>query len=153
MIQADRRLAFEVIAAFRSRSNPVDSIRVIDRWDDENCLLAEFSTPVPLPFGKPRTLKTVEYVTFHEPSRIEFELAEPNGILHILQDRFILEDADGWTRFRYESRFGLSGWMFGWLLGKLVISGMFRRHMRTHVTALKETIEARAVRSRRFPAP
>ena len=153
LIRADPRLAFEVVAAFRSKSNPIDSVRVLERWDDENRLLAEFSSLAPLPFGMSTTLKTVEYVRFVEPDRIEFELAEPNGILRLLQDRFTLEDVDGWTRFRYESRFGIGGWVFGWLLGQLMIKSMFKHHMRSHLAALQETIEARAQRSRRYPVP
>lgn len=154
LIRADRRLAFEVIAAFRiPQSNPVDSIEVLDRWDDQNRILAAFSSPVPLPFGKSTTLRTVEYVTFNEPDSIDFQLAEPNGLLRLLEDRFTLEDVDGWTRFRYESRFGIAGWVFGWTLGQLVFSGMFKRHMRSHVAELKEKIEARAERSGRYPRP
>jgi hypothetical protein len=151
-IRADHRLAFEVIAAFRSpNTNPVNTIRVLDRWDDENRLLAEFSSPVPLPFGMSSTLLTVEYVTFYEPSRIDFELAEPTGILCLLQERFSLEAVEGGTRFRYGSRFGIAGSVFGWALGQLVFKPMFKRHMRTHVAELKETIEARSSHSRRYP--
>jgi hypothetical protein len=152
LIRADHRLAFEVIAAFRSpNTNPVNTIRVLNRWDEENRLLAEFSSPVPLPFGMSSTLRTVEYVTFYEPSRIDFELAEPTGLLCLLQDRFSFEAVEGGTRFRYESRFGVAGWVFGWILGQLVFKLMFKRHMRTHVAELRETIEARAIHSRRYP--
>jgi hypothetical protein len=154
LIRADRRLSFEVVSAFRSPgANPVPSIRVLDRWDEENRLLAEFSSPVPLLFSITRTLKTVELVTFLEPARIEFELTEPSGILRLLQDSFILEDAEGWTRFRYESRFGIAGWVPGWALGKLVFESMFKQHMRRHLAELRETIEARAMRSRQYPLP
>lgn len=154
LIRADHRLAFEVISAFRSpNSNPVDTIRVLDRWDNEDRILAEFTSPVQLPFGRSSELRTVEYVTFSEPSRIDFELAEPSGVLCLLQDRFRLEPVEGGTRFRYESRFGIAGWVFGWALGRFVFMPMFKRHMRTHVAELKETIEARASRSRRYPMP
>jgi hypothetical protein len=154
LIRADRRLSFEVVSAFRSPgTTPIPSIHVIKRWDEQNRLLAEFSTPTPLPFGISSTLKTVEYVTFYEPERIEFELAEHSGILHFLEDRFLLENENGWTRFRYESRFGIGGWVFGWVLGKLVFEAMFKQHMRRHLAELKETIEARARRSRQYPLP
>lgn len=154
LIQADRCLSFEVVAAFRSPDvNPVPTIRVLEHRSPGHQLVAEFSTPVSLPFDMSRTLKTVELVTFLEPGRIEFELVEPSGILRLLEDRFILDDIDGWTRFRYESRFGIGGWIFGWILGKLVFEAMFKQHMRTHLEDLRETIEARARRSRRYPQP
>lgn len=153
LIRADRRLAFDVISAFRATPNPIDSVRVLERWDDEDRLLAEFTSPVPLPLGMSTTLQTVEYVTFSEPDQIDFELARPNGILRLLQDRFTLDDVDGWTRFRYESRFGIGGWVFGWVLGQTVIKSMFKHHMRTHTAALQELIEERASRSRQYPAP
>jgi hypothetical protein len=154
MIRADRRLSFEVVSAFRSRrSNPIRSIRVLEREDDNNRVLAEFSSPVHLPFGKTLTLKTVESVTFFEPEGIEFVLPEPNWTFSVLEDRFTLEDVDGWTRFRYESRFGVPGWILGWVIGKLVIQRMIKQHMREHLAELRETIEARAKRSRQYPLP
>lgn len=154
LIQADRRLSYEVVTAFRSpNAKPNPSIRVLERRDSTNQVVAEFSTPVWLPFGKSRVLKTVELVTFLEPGRVEFELVEPNGLLRLLEDRFVLDDIDGWTRFRYESRFGIGGWIFGWILGKLVFEAMFRKHMRQHLEELREMIEARARRSRKYPQP
>ncbi len=153
LIRADRCLSFEVVSAFRSPTANLESIRVLDRWDDENRILAEFSSPVPLLFNRVWTLKTIEAVTFIDPERLEFELSEPTGILSLLEDRFVLEDVDGWTRFRYESRFGISGWIFGWVIGKLLFERMFKQHMRTHLDELKETIEARASRSRTYPMP
>lgn len=151
-IRADRGLAFEVITAFRSpQSNPVESIRVLERWEDDNKLLAEFSTPVPLPFGVEWTLKTVEYVTFREPSQIDFTLAQPNGILRSLEDRFILDEVPEGTHFRYESRFGIGGWIFGWVIGQLAVKPLVKSHMRAHTAFLQQTIEERARRSRKYP--
>lgn len=154
LVHADRRLAFEVITAFRSpESNPVESVRVLERWDDQGTLLAEFSTPVPLPLGIAWTLKTVEYVTFHEPSRIDFALAQPNGILRLLEDRFTLEEVPEGAYFRYESRFGIGGWVLGWILGQLAVKPLMKSHMRAHTAYLKQTIEERARRSRKYPRP
>ena len=154
LIQSDRRLSYEVVTAFRSpNANPNPSIRVLERRDPTNQVVAAFSSPVALPFGKRYVLKTVELVTFLEPGRVEFELVEPNGLLRLLEDRFVLDDIDGWTRFRYESRFGIGGWIFGWLLGKLVFETMFRNHMRHHLEELREMIEARARKSRKYSQP
>ncbi|TVR68878.1 MAG: SRPBCC family protein [Sphaerobacteraceae bacterium] len=154
LIRADRRLSFELLSAFRSlRSNPVRSIRVLERDDDNNRVLAEFSSPVHLPFGKTLTLRTIESVKFFEPERIEFVLPKPSWTFAVLEDRFTLEDVEGWTRLRYESRFALPGWIFGWVVGKLVVQRMVKQHMREHLAELREKIETRAKRSRvyRFP--
>jgi hypothetical protein len=154
LMRADRRLCFEVVSAFRSlRSNPIRSIRVLERNDANDQVIAEFSTPVHLPFGKTLTLKAIEMVTFHEPERLEFVLTKPNWTFSVLEDRFTLEDVEGWTRFRYGSRFAARGWIFGWIIGKLVIQRMVKQHMREHLAELREIIEARAKRSRIYTYP
>ena len=154
LIRADRRLSFEVVTAFRSpRSNPIRSIRVLERDDDNNRVLAEFSSPVHFPFGKTLTLRTVESVTFFEPERIEFALPKPSWTFSVLEDRFTLENVEGWTQLRYESRFALPGWIFGWVVGKLVVQRMIKQHMREHLAELRGKIEARAKRSRVYPFP
>lgn len=146
-IRADRRLAFEVVSAFgATRENNGASTRVLQ--EDGNRLLVEFHTPVKMFFGitMARVYCTVEWVTLHKPDQIDFSLVE--GPLQLLEDRFLLEDVEGCTDFRYESTFGVRWSIFGWILGKVWFERCLKQHMRDHLTELRETIEARAKRSR-----
>jgi hypothetical protein len=142
-MHADRRLVFQVVTAFGTASGS----NVLDRR--EGRLLVEFHTPVRNLLGRKKTYRTVEWVTPREPEAVDFELVE--GPLTMLQDRFVLEDQSGCTRFVYQSRFAIKGWVAGWLLGILVIRPMLRRMMREHVSDIKERAESRAQHSRAFP--
>ena len=93
--------------------------------------------------------RTVEWVTPQEPDGIEFEGVE--GPLTMLWDRFDLADEGGCTRLDYRSEFGLVGWVFGWLISRLVVRRMLHRTMEEHLEEMRETIEARARRSKVFP--
>ena len=73
------------------------------------------------------------------------------GPLPLLRDRFTLEAQGNCTLYRYESTFGVRGWVLGWVLGVLYVKPMMKRFMRRHLIELKETIEARAKRSRVYP--
>ena len=152
ILQADRRLAFEVLTAFDSaRAREGGALRVIERHGDR--WLIEFHTSYALWFGRKSSFETTEWVTVTPPGQIDFTLAEPSGSLVLLEDRFTLDDIDGATRFRYESTFGLRGSIFGWVLGKLVVEPLMRRHMHNHVIDVKRIIEARAAKSRIYPQP
>lgn len=94
-------------------------------------------------------VRTVEWVTLHEPEAIDFEGVE--GPLPFLRDRFELADTGGCTSFRYESTFGLKGWIVGWLIGRRRVKSRLSRFMREHTHVLKATIEERARQSRVFP--
>ena len=146
-IHADRRLAFQVLTAFGASTGDGSSSRVLDQ--DADRLLVEFHTPGRDLLGRRRTYRTVEWVTPREPDAIEFEGVE--GPLTMLRDRFDLADEGGCTRLDYRSEFGLAGWIFGWLFSALVVRRMLARTMREHLDEMKETIEARARRSRVFP--
>ena len=112
-------------------------------------LLVEFRTPGRNLLGRRRTYRTIEWVTPHEPHAIEFEGVE--GPLSMLCDRFDLTDEGGCTRLTYECEFGLKGWVLGWLVSRMFVRRMLRRMMHEHLEEMKETIEARAVRSKAFP--
>ena len=153
-IRADRRLAFKVVTGFTSRNGALERApRVLETDGDR--LLVEFRTPVEFGFGIRRYFRTVEWLTLREPEQIDFELVPGKGPiaggLKQLDDRFLLEDVDGCTEFRYESTFCIRWSIFGWLLGKLLFQRAIKRHMRRHLAELKETIEARAERSRIYP--
>jgi hypothetical protein len=94
---------------------------------------------------------SVEWVIFHEPDTIDFLAVE--GPLHFLNDRFVLEDAAGCTRFRYVSTFGLKGWIVGWLVGRFRVKPFLILFMIEHTRALIATIEERAKRSPVFSDP
>lgn len=147
-IHADRRLAFQVLTAFGvAQPESQASSRVLQHEDGR--LLVEFVTPIPGLFGRTKVHRTVEWVTLREPERIDFEAVEsPLATLH---DAFILEAEDGCTRFRYESEFSVSGWVFGRVFGVVYVRPLLKRFMRQHLIELKETIEARARKSKVFP--
>ena len=146
-IHADRRLAFQVLTAFGAGAGDGSSSRVLKRDGDR--LMVEFNTPGRDLLGRRRTYRTVEWVTPREPDVIEFEGVE--GPLTMLRDRFDLAEEGGCTRLDYRSEFGLAGWIFGWLISRLVVRRMLHRTMEEHLEEMKETIEARARRSRVFP--
>lgn len=148
LVHADWRLAFQVLTAFGTPSSHGDAwSRVLEREGDS--LLVEFHTPVRGPLGRTRTYTTVERVTLREPVAIEFKGVR--GPMPLLRDRFVLEDLDGCTLFRYESVVGLGWWVLGWLLATTYVRRTLGRFMREHALHMKETIEARARRSRAFP--
>lgn len=153
-IHADRRLAFQVITAFgRNQEQGQPSHRVLEkRGEDE--LLVGFNTPVRV-LGIDRIFHTVEWVTLTPPEQIDFRLVPGEGPitggLKLLHDRFVLTDAAGCTNLRYESAFGIRWSVSGWIVGKLLIESLLRKHMREHLVELKATIEARAARSRLYP--
>ena len=147
-IHADRWLAFQVITAFGTSSPGSDaSSRVLS--NDNGRPLVEFRVPMPGLFGGRKIYCTVECVTLDEPETIEFEGVK--GPLPLLRDRFTLKERGACTRFRYESTFGVRGWVAGWLIGVLMVRPMMKRFMLKHVQEMKETVEARARRSEVYP--
>ena len=146
-IHADRRLVFQVLTAFGA-SQPDGGSSTMLR-DEGHRKLVEFRTLIPTAAGGKQMLRTVEWVTLHEPEAIDFVGVE--GPLDFLRDRFVLEEVGGCTSFRYESTFGLKGWIVGWLIGRRRVKRRLSRFMREHSNALKATIEERARQSRVFP--
>jgi hypothetical protein len=80
---------------------------------------------------------------------VEFEAVE--GPLAVLRDCLALEEENGCTLLRYESEFGVRGWVAGWLVGMFYVRPFMKRFIREHLKELKETIEARARRSKIYP--
>ncbi len=146
-IHADRRLAFQVLTAFGARQPDGGSSRVLR--EEAGRMLVEFHTVTRSVTGRRQVYRSVDWVTRHEPERIDFEAVE--SPLALARDRFLLEDVGGCTRFRYESTFGLRGGTFGWLVGMLLVRPFLRRFMREHAGQLTAMVEARAKQSRRFP--
>ena len=147
-VDADRRLAFQVITAFGASSQgDGPSSRVLSQEEDR--VLVEFHVPGTGLFGQRKMYRTVEWVTPHEPERVEFDTVE--GPLPMMRDRFILEEEGVCTHLRYESEFGVRGWAAGWLLGMLYVRPKLKRLMLDHLHEMKQTIEERASRSKAFP--
>ena len=153
-IHADRRLAFEVLTSFGTAMSSEDGGGAKVLRDEGDRMLVQFNTPVKL-LGRKKIWPTEEWVTLTEPEQIDFELVPGEGPLvgglKLLMDRFTLRDASGCTVLRYESTFGIRWSWPGWLLGKLVIAPLISSHMRHHLDGVKDTIEARAARSRVYP--
>lgn len=147
-IHADRRLAFEVITAFGANSLPSHGrSTVLERQGDR--LLVEFHTSVQGPLGRRKVYRTVERVALRPPEAVEFEGVE--GPLRRLRDRLVFVEEGGCTRLRYESEIGLGWGIIGWLVGRLLVQPMMQRFMRKHLVEMKETVEARAKKSRVYP--
>ncbi len=142
-IQADRRLAFEILTAFGS----AQTSKVLERQSGR--LLVEFHSRVRSGSGSAKIHRTVEWVMLRRPGEIEFVGVE--GPLKLLHDRFLLSAVGGCTTLRYESTFGLPDSAVGWLIGRLYVRPMLRRFMEEHLLQVRETIEDRARRSRVYP--
>lgn len=147
-IHADRRLAFQVLTAFGAATQADGaSSRVLSQ--ENGRLLVEFHTRVHTLFGWRKDYRTVEYVTLHEPELVEFDTVE--GPFAMMYERFTLQDDGGCTLLRYDGRFGLPGWLGGWILGVVYVRPLLNRFMRRHIMDMKEAMESRARRSRAFP--
>ena len=147
-VRADRRLAFQVLTAWGvGAPGRTPTSRVLERTGDR--VLCEFYTPVRAPFGLSWVQRTVEWVTVREPDLIEFRAIK--APLPLLLCAFSLEEWGDCCRFKYDATIALHGSFLGWVFGVLFIRPMFQRMMREHLREMKETIEARAVRSRVFP--
>jgi carbon monoxide dehydrogenase subunit G len=142
-IQASREVVFQVLTDFEAATSGsgTDS-HVVSR--DNDMLLVEFRTPVPVLFKLRRTFLTLERVTLHGSERIEFE--EVKGPFAIRRERIVLEEGGEGTKMIYEAEFGLKGWALGWLLGVIAVRPKLKGAMRRHMKEMKETIEARARR-------
>ena len=143
-INAERRQVFQFITTFGAATSGAEmSSRVLSR--DDGRLLVEFKTPVPILFGVRKVVRTVEWVTPHEPERVEFE--EVEGPLAMRRESLILEEEGGGTRLRYEAELGVRGWVLGWLLGVLYVRPKLERAVREHLKEMRETIEVQAKES------
>lgn len=147
-IDADRRLAFQVITAFGVNSQPSHGrSKVLERQGDQ--LLVEFHTLVQGPLGRRKVFRTVERVTLRPPEAVEFEGVK--GPIRLLRDRLVLAEEGDCTRLRYESQIGLGWGPIGWLVGRFLVQPVMQKFMMGHLVEMKETIEARAKKSRVYP--
>ena len=151
-IRADRRLVFQVLTAYGNMGLDGYSSKVMEDHGDRK--LVEFHTPLKIR-NKAHVVRSVEWVHLTEPERIDFWLAEGYEdksifALSLLEDAFALADRDGCTEMTYESRFAVKTPVIGWLLARLMMVPVMRRHMVDHIEDIKGLCEARAERSRVF---
>ena len=101
------------------------------------------------------TWKTTEWVLPEKPVSISFELVPDHGIiiggLRQLTDQFIFKKQGNCTVLTYKSRFGIRWSVGGWLVGKIIIGPIIKKHMVEHLVEVKAVIENRARRSRVYP--
>ena len=161
-IHAQRDLAFEVISSFGNGGNggPANGNGGSQRpmsvvlKEDGSRMLVEFQSNIK--FGLiSTTWKTTEWVSPAKPTSIAFELVPASGImaggLRQLTDRFDFHEKGNCTVLTYKSRFGMRWSVGGWLLGKMLIGPIIKKHMIEHLGEVKIMIESRASRSRLYP--
>ncbi len=152
-IQADRRLVYQVLTAYGNMGLDGYGSEVMEDHGDRK--LVEFHTPLKIR-KKTHVVRSVEWVQLTEPERIDFWLAEGYEdksifALNLLEDAFALEARDGCTEMTYESRFAVKTPVIGWILARMMIAPVMRRHMVDHLEDIRGLCEARAERSRVFP--
>ncbi len=152
-IRADRRLVFQVLTAYGNMGLDGYSSKVMDDHGDRK--LVEFHTPLKIR-NTTHVVRSVEWVKLTEPERIDFWLAEGYEdksifALSLLEDAFALADRDGCTEMTYESRYAVNTPVIGWVVARLMIAPVMRRHMVDHLEDIRGLCEARAERSRVWP--
>ncbi len=139
-INADRRLVFQFVTNFGTKASGSGvSSRVLSR--EENSLLVELETELPVLFGVRKMFRTVERVTLHEPEWVQFD--EIEGSFAMRQERLILEETGANTCLRYEANFAVKGRVFGWLLGLLFARPKLKHAVQAHLMEIRETFETR----------
>ena len=147
-IHADRRSVFEMLMSFGDDAPGFEDLtRVLSKQRDR--VLVETRTQKCGVVGGCNIYRTVEWVSGHEPDRVDFDTVE--GPLTMMQDHITLEEQGGCTLLRYERECGLWGWLAGWAMMVPYVRPVKQRFIRAHLDELKETIEARAKRSRVYP--
>lgn len=157
-VHAQRELAFEVMTSFGAGGGGMGPGEggppTVVIQDDGDSMLVEFRTA--LKFGPiATTWMTTERVTPARPVSIDFKLVPAHGIvtggLRELNDQITFEKRGNCTLITYKSRFGIRWSIGGWLLGKVVIVPIIRKHMIEHLSEVKAMIEDRASKSRVHP--
>jgi hypothetical protein len=147
MIKAPRELVYQMMSSFgsgRLKGEEGSSSRVLERR--EGWVLAEFTTRV----GRV-TVNTVEQVTLEPPSRMTFRHVK--GPFHYAREEFTLESVAGGTCLGHAGEFAWSRLpAVGWMVGRLALKPAFERVLAAHMEKIRVAAEARAARSRVFPA-
>jgi hypothetical protein len=147
-IEAPASLTYQLISAIgQGPQRPGDGARVIAR--DGNDLTCEFSTPISMPLGRSRLVRTREAVRIVPPDTVLFRhLDGPlRGLSETITVRPLTERR---TRVTYLGAYPVSG-ARAWL--RVVIARpIIKRVVSEHFVKIKGQAEARAARSRVYAA-
>lgn len=139
-INADRSQVFQFIATFGTQISGAETSSQVLSHED-NRLLVEFKTSIPVFFRMRKTFRTVERVTLHKPERLDFE--EVEGPFAMRRESIFLHEEEGKTHLQYEADLRMRGWILGWLLGMLFVRPRLKRAVRDHFKEIKEKTEGK----------
>ncbi len=147
-IGAPAALVRQMLAAIgQGVQRPGERAVVLERDGDR--LVADFWTPVRLPLGRRRIVRTREAVSLASPDRVEYEHLD--GPLRGLREAIAVHPVGaGRCRIVYEGAYPPRGWLDRTLYG-VVARRSLERAVRAHLEDLRPRAEARAARSRVFP--
>jgi hypothetical protein len=121
---------------------------VLQRNGDE--LVCDFWTSLRVPLGVDRLVRTRERVTLRPPDTVEYEHLD--GPVRGLRERISVgPDPDGGTRMTYVGSYEPRG-ILDRLQASLLARPVIGRVIRQHFDDVRQRAEARAARSRVFPA-
>ena len=147
MIAAPLDLVYQMMSSFgrgRLKGDNGGASKVLRRSGDG--VVVEFKTRV-----GPLAVTTVEEITLEPPGRLIFRHQE--GPLRYAIEEFALDQVDGGTELEHTGEFIWSrAPLVGWLVGRLLIKRVFERVIQGHMAVIRAASEARARRSRVFPA-
>ncbi len=149
-VAAQPALVYQMLSAIgQGTQRPGEGAEILERSGDQ--LVADFRTLVPLPFGRVRSVRTREEVQLRPPDRIDYEHLD--GPVRGLRESITVEDiGDRRCRLAYRGSYRPHG-LGRRLVFRLLSRGSIERTMEHHFADLRTRAEARAKRSRVFPAP
>lgn len=148
-IAAPAPLVFQMLGAIgQGARRPGEHAEIVER--DGDTFVADFWTPVPLPFGRPRSVRTRETVRLVPPDRIEY--VHIDGPVRGLRESITIQALEaGRSRLVYRGTYE-PGRIGSGVLFRSLARPSVERAVRDHFADLRERAEARASRSRVFRA-
>ena len=148
-VNAPAPLVYQMLAAIgQGAQRPGEDAQVEESEGDR--LVCDFSTLVSLPFGRRRSIKTREAVHLCPPDRLEYEHLD--GPVRGLLETIIVDPAGGGrSRLVYRASYRPRR-TFDDLRFRLFARAAIEHAMDAHFADVRERAEARAMRSRLFPA-
>ncbi len=148
-VAAPAELVYQMLAAIgQGAQRPDDRAEILERNGD--ALVAAFWTRARLPLGLSRVVRTLESVAFSPPNRIDYEHLD--GPVRGLRESITVEPLDAHrchlVYLGYYTPRGVSGSALFRLLSRPAVEGA----VRAHFADFRLRAEARAARSRMFPA-
>ncbi len=145
-IDAPCDMVYQWVSAFGAGGTNAEGESSRMLYRDGNDAIVQFKT------RSGRTLhNTIEHVKLEPPTEITFLHLE-GPLLHA-REEFVLEALNGATILSHRGEFIWRKILLaGWLVGMAYVRPAFERVMKRHLRQIKEGCEARAARSRLFPA-